>query len=61
MGAISASLTLFSHPLRLPICVAGAILVSFEGSSVSSSIPSVVRRDQASVAQLAVALRHPHP
>jgi hypothetical protein len=30
--------------------VAGAILVPFEGGSVSSSIPSVVRRDQAGVA-----------
>jgi hypothetical protein len=59
--AISASLALFSPPLRLPVCVAGAILVPFEGGSVSSYIPSVVRRDQASVALLAVALRHSHP
>ena len=48
--AISASLTLYSPPLRLPVCLARSSYVAFEGGSISGYIPSVVRRHQAGVA-----------
>src|SRR5215212_2229106 len=57
----SSFLTLSLPPRRLTVCLAGTFHVPFEGNSVSSHIPSIVRCDQAGVVLLALAVRHLRP